>query len=243
MSDFFRNDSGVLDPSWRGLEKDWFDHILAFGISRDTRNNENIPLTGSNFSLGGHYHMNDANHDFLGWEGVWTGYYKLGKERYEITVDEERRAGPMNIKKVLKGMEVKRLREQLLNRKVVVLRAYAAQSYEVGGGNRMPTYGLMTLGNDTPLRGYGGSRFRDYTVASVGAEYRFPVMRLLDGMIFNEYGVYGRTWDKINYLGVLKNSWGFGVNVRRPDIHLFRVHLGFHGLHGIQLNLSVDSYY
>jgi outer membrane protein assembly factor BamA len=107
----------------------------------------------------------------------------------------------------------------------------------------MPVYGLQTLGNDTPMRGYGGSRFRDYTVFSAGAEYRFPFLRLVDGVVFNEYGINGRSWDKIDVLDNIKNSWGFGIRVRRPDIYLFRLQLGFHGGDGIQLNMSVDEPY
>ncbi len=242
VSEFFRNEQGVLDPAYRGLEQDWHDHILSLGLFRDTRNNENIPLTGSDFKFNWNYHFTDASHDYHGWETMWTGFYKLGAERYEITSEEERKAGGMDVRKLLKQIEMRKLREQIFSRKVVALHAYTAQSYEVQG-NRMPTYGLQTLGNDTPLRGYGGARFRDYTVAAVSAEYRFPVMRLMDGMIFNEYGVTARSWDKVDLSEDLRNSWGFGINVRRPDIFLFRVHAGFHGLHGIQLNISVDPYY
>jgi hypothetical protein len=242
-SDFFRNEEGVLDPASRGLEKDWQDHIVSLGVFRDTRNNEHITLAGSDFGASWRYHFNREKHNFTAWEATWTGYYKLGKERYEITADEERQAGPTNIRSLLKQLEIRKLGEQMFNRKVVALHVYAAQSFEVGGGNRMPAYGLATLGNLTPLRGYGGSRFRDYAVASIGGEYRFPVLRLMDGLIFNEYGVYGRSWDGMDWLGSLKNSWGFGVNVRRPDIFLFRLHLGFHGLHGIQINMSVDAPY
>jgi outer membrane protein assembly factor BamA len=139
-------------------------------------------------------------------------------------------------------MEYQHLREQLFNRKVLAFHLWSAQSYELPG-NRMPVYGLSTLGNDTPMRGYSGSRFRDYTVLSLGAEYRFPIMRLVDGVIFDEYGVIGRNWETIDYLKDIKNSWGFGIRVRRPDIHLFRVQLGFHGLHGIEFNMSVDAPY
>lgn len=243
VSGFFPRDSlGRRDPSARGLEKAWLDRIVAFGIFRDTRNNENITLSGTNLSMAASYHDATEDHDYYGWEGTWTGYYKLGKERYEITGEEERRAGGLSLRKILKQVEMRKLKTQLLSRKVLVLHAYAAQSFEVEG-NLMPTYGLNTLGNDTPLRGYGGARFKDYTVLSVGGEYRFPVVRLLDGVIFNEYGVRGRSWDKIEYIEGLKNSWGFGINVRRPDIFLFRVHAGFHGLHGIQLTMSVDSNY
>jgi hypothetical protein len=239
-SPFFKDKTGAFDPQFRGLNQDWQDRITAVGIYRDTRNNENIPLAGSNFTATYHRHFTTVDHDFQGWESLWDGYFKLGKERYEITPEEERMAGKMSMRKVLEKMEYEKLKKELLNRKVLALHAYAAQSFELPG-NTMPVYGLQTLGNDTPMRGYAGSRFRDYTVASLSAEYRFPVLRLVDGVMFNEYGVYGRSWDKIEYLDNLKNSWGFGIRVRRPDIYLFRAQLGFHGLHGIQLNMSVDE--
>jgi hypothetical protein len=241
-SDFFKNEAGVFDPQYRGLNKNWQDRIVTAGIFRDTRNNERIPLIGNNFSANYHYHFTTANHDFHGWESHWTGYYKLGKERYEISSEEERKAGDLSMRKVLEKMEYEKLKRELFNRKALAVHAYVAQSYEIPG-NRMPVYGLQTLGNDTPMRGYSGSRFRDYTVASLGTEYRFPVMRLVDGVVFNEYGIYGRNWNSINYLDNVKNSWGFGIRVRRPDIYLFRAQLGFHGFHGIQLNMSVDEPY
>ena len=239
-SNFFRNDSGVFDPKFRGLNKDWQDRIVTVGLFRDTRNNNNIPLAGSNFSVNYHRHFTNAHHDFHGWEGSWNGYYKLGKEKYEISSEEERHAGRISVRKMLAKMEYDKLKRELFNRKVLALHVYGAQTYEISG-NHMPVYGLQTLGNDTPMRGYSGSRFRDYSVASWGAEYRFPVMRLVDGIMFDEFGVYGRTWDQIDFLDNLKNSWGFGIRVRRPDIYLFRAQLGFHGLHGIQLNMSVDE--
>ena len=252
-SDFFKNDAGVLDAGMRGLSSNlpgpdsgkvnaWADRIFAVGIGRDTRNNQNIVLAGSEFGATYHYHLTTKDHDFHGWETELTNYFKLGKEKYEISGDEERKSGPMSMKKVLKKMEIDNLKKELFNRKVFVTHLYSAQVYELPG-NHMPVYGLQTLGNDTPMRGYSGSRFRDYTVLSAGAEYRFPIMRLVDGVMFDEYGFYGRSWDKIDYLENLKNSWGFGIRVRRPDIYLFRLQLGFHGLHGIQLNMSVDEPY
>jgi hypothetical protein len=241
-ADFLRNDTGGLDPKMRGLEDSWNDHIMAFGISRDTRNNQNIVLAGSDFGASWQYHFTDAKHNFHNWQGALTNYFKLGKEKYEISSDEERKAGALSMQKVLKKMELETIKREIFNRKVLVTHLYAAQSFEVPG-NHMPVYALQTLGNDTPMRGYSGSRFRNYTVLSAGAEYRFPLMRLVDGVIFDEYGVSGRSWDKIHYLEDLKNSWGFGIRVRRPDIYLFRLQLGFHGLHGIQLNMSVDEPY
>jgi hypothetical protein len=239
---FITGPDGKVDETIRGLGSRWNDQILAVGIMRDTRNNQNIVLDGSEFDASWVYHLTDAGHDFTAWEATLTNYFKLGKERYEITSDEERKAGGMSMKKVLEKMELENLKRELFNRKVLVTHLYATQSYEVPG-NHMPVYGLQTLGNDTPLRGYSGSRFRDYTVLSAGAEYRFPIMRLMDGVMFDEYGVFGRSWDKIDYWDGLKNSWGFGIRVRRPDIYLFRCQLGFHGMQGITLNLSVDEPY
>lgn len=242
QGDFFRNAAGDFAPVIRGLDQSWTDRIIAIGIARDSRINQNIPLSGSDFSLTYHRHFTDADHDFQGWEGSLTNYFKLGKEKFEISSDEERKSGGMSIQKVLKKVEIENLKKELFNRKVLVTHLYSAQVFELSG-NRMPVYGLQTLGNDTPLRGYGGSRFRDYTVFSAGAEYRFPVLRLVDGVIFDEYGVFGRSWDKIDVLDNIKNSWGFGIRVRRPDIFLFRLQLGFHGAQGIQVNMSVDEPY
>lgn len=237
-----RPDSVLLYMRSRGLNQDFADHVLSFGLTRDTRNNENITLSGSNLSLGWDYHFTQEQHDFHRWEAEWAGFYKLGKETYEISAAEERKAGGMNIKKILEKMEVQKLKQELFNRKVVALHAYAVQSYEVPG-NRMPFYGLNTLGNDTPIRGYSGNRFRDYAVLGFSGEYRFPLMRLVDGVIFNEYGVYGSSMEKIDFLETLRNSWGFGIHVRRPDIQLFRIELGFHGYQGIEFNMSVETVY
>jgi hypothetical protein len=245
VSEFFRDPEGHLDADhlqFRGLSSDWYDNIFAIGVFRDTRNNPNIVLDGSDFAASWQYHLTDASHDFHFWDADWTKYFRLGKAKYEISREEERKFKGMSMKDILQEMDLETLRKQVFNRKVFILHAYAAQSFEVPN-NHMPVYGLQTLGNDTPMRGYGGSRFRDYAVANVSTEYRFPVMRLVDGTIFNEYGVFGRSWDKIDFFGNLKNSWGLGIRVRRPDLYLFRLQLGFHGMHGIQLNLSVDEPY
>lgn len=242
-ADFLRPSPGAkIDEKMRGLASEWQDNIISLALLRDTRNNQNIALSGSDFKLSWQYHLTNAGHDYQAWDGTLTNYFKLGAERYEITSEEERKSGGLSMKKMLAKMEMEKLRKELFNRKVLVTHLYAAQSFEVPG-NRMPMYGLQTLGNDTPMRGYTGSRFRNYTVFSAGAEYRFPILRLVDGVVFDEYGVSGRSWERIDYLENLKNSWGFGIRVRRPDIFLFRLQLGFHGLQGIVINMSVDEPY
>ena len=235
---FFGPSVGGLRPT-RGIGQSFLDRSWSVGLGRDTRNNPNITLTGSRLDVGWRYHDIGLNHSFQEWGGQYAKYFKLGRERYEITAAEERRRGGLSMDKFLSQMEYEKIREGIFSRKVVVVHLYAAQSFEIPG-NRMPVYGLQTLGNDTPLRGYQGSRFRDYTVAGASTEYRFPMLRLMDGTLFDEYGVRGRSWDEIDYLNY-KNSWGFGIRVRQPDLFLFRIELGIHGFSGAVLNMSVDA--
>jgi outer membrane protein assembly factor BamA len=236
---FFDPVADSVNPGYRGLGQSFSDRMWAVGISRDTRNNENITLAGSRLSMFWRYHDVALDHDFHEWQGHFTKFFKLGKERYEVTDEEEREMGDLRIGKFLRQLEYDKLRRQIFSRKVVVVRVYGGQSFELPG-NSMPLYGLQTLGNDTPLRGYSGSRFRHYAVGGLSTEYRFPVMRLMDGVLFNEYGVTGRSWEDIDYLKA-KNSWGFGIRVRRPDIFLFRAEVGIHGFSGMVFNLSVDA--
>jgi len=121
-----------------------------------------------------------------------------------------------------------------------VFQVYAGRSYELPG-NSMPVYGLQSLGNATPLRAYAGSRYRHYAVSAVSTEYRFPMLRIMDGTIFNEYGVFGPSMTRLDVRDNLRNSWGFGVRVRRPDMFLFRIEAAFHGLSGAVLNATADT--
>jgi hypothetical protein len=243
LGDFFRNPwkGDSLDAGYRGIGQSFLDRSLGIGLARDTRNNENITLTGDWLNLGWNYHDVDLGHSYHNWEGQYTKYFQLGRERYEITAAEERRRGTMSAEKFLEQLDYEKLRAGIFSRKVVAVHFFAGQSVEIPD-NHMPIYALQTLGNDTPLRGYEGSRFRDYTVAAFSTEYRFPLLRLMDGVLFDEYGVIGRSWDKIDYLD-FKNSWGFGIHVRRPDIFLFRLEIGIHGLSGVMINMSVDTPY
>ncbi len=241
-SSFFKNPDSLstsFDLAYRGIGQSFSDHVWLIGITRDTRNNENIPLIGSWMDLSWRYHDAGLGHSYHEWSGQYTKYFKLGKERYEITPEEERRRGSVSMKKFIRQIDYENLRNELFSRKVIVLHCYGAQSFEIPG-NSMPVYGLQTLGNDSPLRGYAGSRFKDYTIAAFSAEYRFPILRLMDGTLFDEYGVSGRSWDQIDYLDY-KNSWGFGIRVRRPDIYLFRMGIGFHGISGAAFNMAVDE--
>jgi hypothetical protein len=228
------------DGTCRGLHQSFLDRIWLIGFVRDTRNNENIPVDGTRLETGWYYHDADRNHDYQEWRGRYSIYFKLGPERYEITAAEERRRGGASLNRWLKDIEYEKIRQQIFSRKVLVLQVYGAQSFEVPG-NRMPLYGMQALGNGTPLRAYPGSRYRNYAVAATSAEYRFPILRIMDGTLFNEYGMFGRSLDALDPVDNLRNSWGFGVRVREPDMFLFRIEVAFHGISGAVLNVNADT--
>lgn len=239
--DFFRDDDGDIDPEYRGLNRSYLDRVVKIGLLRDTRSNENIPVDGSWLETAWYFHNVQGNRNFHEWRGRYTKFYKLGTERYAITVEEEKRRSLLNLdlEQFVRELEYRQLRQRFFSRKVLVLHLYGAQSNELSG-NVMPFYGLQTLGNDTPLRGYSGSRFRHYAVAAASMEYRFPLQRLLSGVVFNEYGLYGPSLGELAPAD-LKNSWGFGLRVRRPDMFLFRVEMAFHGFSGVLLNVNADA--
>lgn len=238
---FFGSDTG-FDPSgsYRGLTQSFNDRIWRIGVTRDTRTNEHIPLDGGRLDASWHFHDADLDHDFHEWNARYTAYFKLGTERYELTAREERQRGGMSVDRFLKELEYERLRASIFSRKVLVFQIHAARSYELPG-NSMPVYGLQSLGNATPLRAYAGSRYRHYAVTAASAEYRFPMLRIMDGTIFNEYGVFGPSMARLDLRDNLRNSWGFGVRVRRPDMFLFRIEAAFHGFSGAVLNATADT--
>jgi hypothetical protein len=241
QGDFFDTDAGYDSTGEsRGFNQSLLDRVWVVGIGRDTRTNDNIPLDGSRLSLGWSWHDVDFDHDFHEWRGEYTMYFKLGAEQYEITAKEEKKNGGASLKRFMRRLEYQRLRESIFSRKVLVLHLVGGESYELPG-NRMPVYGLQSLGNGTPLRAYPGSRYRNYAMTAASAEYRFPILRIMDGAIFNEYGVFGGGMDELDFRENLRNSWGFGVRVRRPDMFLFRIEMAFHGIGGAVFNATADT--
>jgi hypothetical protein len=238
-SGFFADENGVISDETRGLNQSFVDVTYKVGLSRDTRNNPNIPVDGSLIEAGVNFHEVGGNQDYVEWRGRYLKFFKLGGERYEITADEEKKSGGLNMDEFIRKLEYQRLRQQFFSRKVVAVQLTAARSYELPG-NRMPAQGLQSLGNATPLRAYPGSRFRNYGIVAGTMEYRFPILRIMDGTLFNEYGMFGKALNEPD-LDNLRNSWGFGIRVRRPDMFLFRVEIAFHGFSGMAINATADA--
>ena len=89
-----------------------------------------------------------------------------------------------------------------------------------------------------PLRGYTRDYFA-YNMVGLSCEYRWPLVDMVDGVVFNEYGLFGRSWNEPQ-LKNLRNSWGFGIRMREPDQFFSRMEIGFHGLDGFAITLTIN---
>lgn len=224
---------GLTSPLW---ELEWYG-----SLSQNTIDNENIPTQGSKSQLSFNYHQVENRHDYMEWGIQLQKYFFLGVERYEISPEEQRRMGSLSYQKVMKSLHYENVRKEIFKRKVVVTQLKMSQALDVPG-NDMPVYALKSISNGLPMRGYGGSPFKDKAIVAVSMEYRMPLMHMLEGTIFNEYGMYGPDFEQLE-TDHLVNSWGFGAQVARKDIYLFRVQVGFHGMSYPLFNISVDAAY
>ena len=90
-------------------------------------------------------------------------------------------------------------------RGVLALRAFLCQASE-----RTPLFDLCLYGSGSDLRGYEVGRFRDRAMATVQAEYRFPLAGRFGGVVFGGTGKVARTFDAMGEEPDLP-SVGFGL--------------------------------
>ena len=225
----------------RGFEQRYWHFTIGLGLTYNTLNNPNIPVEGVNASIFNNFHFTGNNHDYIDWGGRVQRYFPLGVEQYEITKKEWRKMGNPSLKKLKSLLKYRSLKEQLFKRKVLVTQARFHQMYEVSG-NHAPFHAMPELDNQTPLRAYPDRAFQNYAIAAVSAEYRFPIMYMLEGTIFNEYGFTGTNVLLVDLFNP-KNSWGFGVRLARRNIFLLRAQLAFHGAKWGSVELTIDQAY
>ena len=187
------------------------------------------------------YEDNGKNHDFLRTEFMFQHYFYFGKaQAFHLTRKEARENRrfymDFNWNDALRMWRPGNVRETLFERRVIALQFRLVDNWEMEEGQA--PFKLYTLvGPRFPLRGY-----KDYYAAqhvmSLSLEYRWPIDYYVDGVLFNEYAMFSPTFTDWS-VHRLNNSWGFGVRVRKPDMYWFRVQLGFHGIHGVNLVMTI----
>jgi len=81
----------------------------------------------------------------------------------------------------------------------------------------MPLSQRFTMGGSDTLRGYEDDQFRGNSMVKATLEYRFPIVKKVQGVLFTDNGY---AWDKRHEdefdMGLIKNSYGVGLRINSP---------------------------
>ena len=181
------------------------------------------------------------NHDYLSTEFMFQHYFYIGKTKnYMLSVSEARKNRKFytdfSWEEALRVWRPEQVYETLFERRVIALQYRLIDLWEMEEGGA-PHDVFPKLNAGTPLRGYGDG-WSTHHLMSLSAEYRWPVDRFVDGVLFDEYGMIAPKFDKWSFAHYY-NSWGFGIRARMPNMYLFRVQFGFHGLHGVNVIITI----
>lgn len=254
------NDSILVDDIYpiadHGLYQKGIQIPLELSILYDNLDNAFAPSKGSRIGFTGIYGLvgdykgldeayavekSTKNHDYIRTELLFQHYFFLGSSKqYVLSASEARKNRKFytdfSWDEALRIWKPENVFNTLFERRVIALQMLLIDVWELEEGGA-PFNVMPTLNARTPLRGYGNS-WDAHHLFSVSCEYRWPVDRFVDGVLFNEYALIAPEFDKWS-LDKLYNSWGFGIRVRQPNMYLFRIQLGFHGLHGVNMVMTV----
>lgn len=242
----------------RGVYQDYNFIPLHATLSYNGTESPYVPTSGSNaFLKFGYVFVGDykdtpeyyewltteKNHDYMDLEFVFQRYFYFGSvaKVYQFSRQESRQRRReyqnFSIDGTLKMWDPTGISSWILERRVLAMQFRYRRAWEIEKDG-MPIKNYPNLGERFPLRGYG-----DFWVApavmGISWEYRWPIDYYVDGVAFLEYGAFSDEYGEWDFDKNLRNSWGFGVRVRKPDMYFFRFQLGFHGLHGIHLVLTI----
>ena len=248
VEDSVLTDHPKFKPNERGMYQHFYQFPFKFTLTYDNTDAPFVPTRGSRISTTWRYvnvtkyhgenvtsKSNVYDHDFQMFDLVAQHYFYLGKDdsQYGLSAKEAREFRrfytDFSWDETLRLWRPENIRNTLLNRRVLAVQFRLSEMWEMEKGGA-PFSAFPTAGGTYPLRGYT-RRFTDYAMKGISVEYRWPIDRLVDGVLFDEYVMYGRHWYSVDGEKMV-NSWGFGIRVRKPDLYLFRIQLAFHGFDG-----------
>jgi hypothetical protein len=118
----------------------------------------------------------------------------------------------------------------------IALRARATSSI-ADDGDVVPFYLQPTLGGATTLRAFRTFRFQDDSALLLQAEYRWRINELVTAALFYDAGAVA---PRLNGLGRLETSWGFGFRGGTRTGVVFRADVAF-GREGPRLLLRFED--
>ncbi|MCL2101635.1 MAG: hypothetical protein FWH22_07980 [Fibromonadales bacterium] len=250
---FYRFDYPNLDEniiegdsvSNRGFYKNYEAYPLTFSLLHNSLDMPYAATRGRRFSLSYTYtpvsmYNDTKDHNYHVVESRLVNYNLLGGRSYAMTVAESNanreRLKNLTFAEAVEILNPINVREEILDRRVLITQLRMRYMLEENEG-KAPFTAMSKLGGNFPLRAYEDGHFTAPLVLGVSNEYRWPIDRYADALIFNEYGLYGKDFSRL-HLSSLKNSYGIGFRIRTPHFFITRFALAFHGRHGVTLILT-----
>jgi len=195
-----------------------------------------VPVSSYNGSRDQNYHVAESR---------FVHYLLLGSKGYAMTVAEgnayRERLKNLSFSEAVEMLNPINIREVIFERRVLVTQLRVRHMIEENKG-KAPFSSMSGLGGNFPLRAYDDNYFTGATVAGISNEYRWPIDRYVDMLIFNEYGIYSDDYGHLSSFN-LRNSYGFGFRIRTPKLFVLRSSIAFHGLQGISMIFTVKPEY
>ncbi|MCL1956151.1 MAG: hypothetical protein FWF63_02410 [Fibromonadales bacterium] len=247
IEDTVMNDAYVFN---RGFYKRFESYPLTLSLLYNSLNEPYSATKGYKFSVSYSYvpvssYNGTKDHNYHIAESRYVYYLLLGHRSYAMTVAESdanrEKLKNLSFSEAIEMLNPINIREVTLDRRVLITQLKARYMIEDNEG-KAPFTAMGRLGGNFPLRAYKESAFTGAIIAGISNEYRWPIDRYADMLIFNEYGIYSNDLGRFSSFN-LRNSYGFGFRVRTPKLFISRFALAFHGLHGISVVLTTKPEY
>ncbi|GBU24007.1 hypothetical protein R83H12_00627 [Fibrobacteria bacterium R8-3-H12] len=247
LEDTIMNDEYVFN---RGFYKHFESYPLTITLNRNSLDEPYSATKGSKFSVSYSYvpvssYNGTKDHNYHIAESRFVHYLLLGNKSYAMTVAESNanreKLKNLSFSEAIEMLNPINVREVVFDRRVLITQLKARYMIEDNEG-KAPFVAMSRLGGNFPLRAYSDNFFSGAFVAGFSNEYRWPIDRYADMLIFNEYGIYSDDYGNLSSFN-LRNSYGFGFRIRTPKLFISRFALAFHGLHGIAVIFTTKPEY
>jgi hypothetical protein len=234
----------------RGFYKHFEGYPLNISLLHNSLDVPYAATKGRKFSLSYNYvpvsrYNGTRNHNYHITESRLVNYSLLGGRSYAMTVTESNanreKLKNLTFAEAIEILNPINIKEEVLDRRVLITQLRARYIVEENEGYA-PFTAMGKLGGNFPLRAYEDGYFTAPLVAGISTEYRWPIDRFADALIFNEYGIYGKDFSHLSTSNI-KNSYGFGFRIRTPNLFITRFALAFHGAQGVSLILTTRPEY
>ncbi|MCL2260112.1 MAG: hypothetical protein FWC15_02005 [Fibromonadales bacterium] len=233
------------DVSVRGFYQNYQAFPLTLSLQHNSLDAPYAATKGRIFSLGYTYipvsrYNGTIDHNYHVIESRLVNYTLLGNRSYTMTVAESNtnreKLRNITFTEAIEILNPINIKEEVLDRRVFITQLRMRYMLEENDG-KAPFTAMSRLGGNFPLRAYADGYFTAPLVAGISTEYRWPIDRFADAVIFNEYGIYGDGFSDLSTSNI-RNSYGFGFRIRTPKLFITRVTLAFHGLQGVAFILT-----